>query len=111
MSARRVIVSGHAVERLLERDPGVLTRDAVAHIFQSVQEAFRHGRTSKRIPRWAVTEDRDRMRNRSVQTLRYAWNAGKTACYVLVWARADADGKRSWIVVTTLGSQATELAA
>jgi hypothetical protein len=111
VSARRVIVSGHAVDRLLERDPMVLTRDAVAHIFQNVQDAFREGRTSKRIPRWAVSEDRDRMRNRSIQTLRYAWNVGQTACYVLVWARADVDGKRSWIVVTTLGARPTEVAA
>lgn len=109
---RRVIVSQHAIERFRSRHPDVATRDATGHIFFEVQEAFRAGRTSKRIPRWVVSQFKQRPRkDGGEQPVRFAWNEDETCCYVLIWTKSHGDGLRSWVVATTLAANANAKAA
>lgn len=108
----RIVVSNHAVDRLMERFPGNPNvrsgREAVYRlIHREVAEAMRDWRFSSRAPK-GFGEDRLTPRARKAAWARqhghsrYAWTEDVSRVYKIKKEQAPGRGMTRWIVITVM---------
>lgn len=107
---RDVYVTAHAARRAADRFPDwVPDARYVDSIFYEVSAALEAGRKSKTVPRWVMTANDSRARGKASHSNRFVWNEEETRCYPVSPSQAP-NGRRKWIVLTTLQRRAEEAA-
>lgn len=96
-----VFTTGHVIERVAERCPGV--EDPAATVVAEVSAALVEGRRSARKPRALVRRGRPRPRvPAGAGVLRYIWPPDGSRVYLCRRVRRAEDGLRGWLVLTVL---------
>ena len=93
MTAPRILFSGHARDRMEERDPE-FARLGISVAVAEIREAIEAGRIAKTKPRWASAGIRKKLTDG-----RYVWDEGCTRCYVVT----PGHHRAKWVVVTFYG--------